>query len=202
MLAEAASAAFLAGVGTGAHCALMCGPLACALRVKPAGYHLSRVIAYTAAGAFCGGVGEGVRLALRSGPWRVAPWLLLLALVGMACNAHRMLPASSGLLRWSARLRLERTLGWFTPLIPCGPLWLMFGGAAATGSTMAGALLLVCYGTGTLVLYGVLQHGIRSLGHYFGPGSLAVFQKVALWSAVAMLAWRLWSPSPHGCCTF
>jgi sulfite exporter TauE/SafE len=202
MLAEAATAAFLAGMGTGAHCALMCGPLACALHVKPVGYHVSRVIAYTAAGALCGGLGEGIRLALRSGPSRLAPWLLLLVLVSMACNAHRFLPAPSGFMRWSTRLRLERTLGWFTPLIPCGPLWLMLGGAAATGNTVAGALLLACFGTGTLALYGALQHGIRALGNRLGSGSIAAFQKIALWAAVAMLAWRIWNPSPHGCCTF
>ena len=43
-------AALAAGLATSVHCTAMCGPLACALRVRPAEYHLGRLGSYTIVG--------------------------------------------------------------------------------------------------------------------------------------------------------
>ena len=200
MHVESVAAAFLAGLGTGVHCALMCGPMACALHVKPVGYHVSRVLSYTGAGLLCGAIGQVARTSLSSGPARIAPWMFLIVLLLMALGLDKRLPLPSFLLRKSMQLRLQRHLGWLSVLIPCGPLWLMLGVAASSGSALAGAGLLLSFAMGTVVLYASSQVGWGLIERRVSPPRWGLFQKALLWSATSVLAWRLLNFSPHGCC--
>jgi sulfite exporter TauE/SafE len=201
MAVETFSAAFLAGLGTGAHCAFMCGPLACALRVRPAHYHLSRLTSYSALGALLGAFGHWMLGGFRSPALQIAPWLLLAGLVALALGLDRRLPlpapAPSSLSRWG----LQRHLGWLTPILPCGPLWWMLATAAASGSATEGCLLLLSFGAGTTVLYLAAQTGLRHLQAHASRRALAFLQPTFLWFACALLLWRLWKGGPHGCCT-
>ena len=193
--------AFLTGLGTSLHCSAMCGPMACAFRVRPLEYHSSRLISYTLAGAICGGLGQFVRTSLKTGPLSVAPWFFLIALILMASGLERRIPMPSFFLKLSAHLRFNRTLGWLSPLIPCGPLWLMLGVAATTGSAQTGALFLLVFALGTIPLYLALQIGWTQLQHVFGPVRMVQLQRSIIWCAAAIMAWRLFTPSPNGCCS-
>lgn len=198
---SSALAAFLTGLGTSLHCAVMCGPMACAFRVPPIKYHLTRLLSYTSAGALCGGLGQIVQSTLHTGPLHLAPWLFLLALLLMATGLESRMPMPNFLLKLGARLRFERTLGWLSPLIPCGPLWLMLGVAAATGSALTGALFLLCFALGTIPLYFTAQLGLGKIQRTLGPDRLRLLQRSLVWCATGLLAWRLFLPSPNGCCT-
>jgi sulfite exporter TauE/SafE len=198
---ETSFAAFMAGLGTGAHCALMCGPLACAVRVRPLEYHGSRMAAYVLFGGVFGGIGEWLLGALQKGPVRFAPWVLLAAFVLMALGWERRLPVSVFVGRLGARVRLDRSLGWLTPLLPCGPLWLMLGAAAASGSAVGGGLLLFWFSLGTVVLYVAIQGGLLKLLQKASPQRLGRVQRGLLWFATGLLAWRLWNGGVHGCCS-
>lgn len=197
---ESSMAAFLAGLGTGVHCGLMCGPLACSLKVRPIEYHAGRLVSYTLAGVLCGGAGQWALGFLKTGPLDFAPWVLLATFVAMACGWERRLPLPEFVFRLAARARLDRNLGWFTPLLPCGPLWLMFGAAAATGSAWTGGALLLFFALGTVALYGAIQSGVVRLQRSESPWLARYLQPGLLWCATIILAWRIWTGGGHGCC--
>ncbi len=85
-------AAAVAGLVTSVHCVAMCGPLACAVRTKPAEYHASRFIAYTIAGAFCGAVGQSVALLLQGSIAHFAPWSLAAVLLLVGLGLEKRIP--------------------------------------------------------------------------------------------------------------
>lgn len=193
--------AFLTGVGTSLHCSLMCGPIACALRVRPVEYHLSRVFSYSLLGAFAGAIGKALSPLLRSTPASIPLWIFLVALFLMASGLEKRIPIPNVLSRSLTRLRLNRSLGLLTPLIPCGPLWLMLGVAATTPSASEGALFLFSFALGTIPLYLLLQSGWQRLHSLIQTSTLLTLQRTTLWCATAIMAWRILSPSPHGCCS-
>jgi sulfite exporter TauE/SafE len=194
-------AALLAGLGTGAHCGLMCGPLACSLKVRPLEYHAGRVVSYSLAGVLCGGLGQWVLGLLKTGPVECAPWVLFAVFVAMACGWERRLPLPEFVFRFAARIRLDRNLGWLTPLLPCGPLWLMLGAAAATGSAVTGGVLMLCFALGTVLLYGAIQAGLIRVQRSQSPRMARYLQTGLLWCATLILAWRIWTGGTHGCCS-
>jgi sulfite exporter TauE/SafE len=201
MHVESSVAAFLAGLGTGVHCGLMCGPLACSLKVRPLEYHAGRVVSYSLAGVLCGSVGQWVVEILKTGPLKFAPWVLLAVFVSMASGLERRLPVPRFVFRIAARIRIDRNLGWLTPLLPCGPLWLMLGAATATGSAITGGVLLLCFALGTIVLYGAIQAGLIRLQRSQSPWMARYLQAGLLWCATLLLAWRIWTGGTHGCCS-
>jgi sulfite exporter TauE/SafE len=131
---------------------------------------------------------------------RVAPWALLLALVLMALGVDRRVPAPRFLLRLSLKVRLKQSLGWLSPLIPCGPLWLMLGVAAASGTVADGALLLLSFSVGTVLVYAPLVAGWSHLQGLCSPHWMERTRQGLVWTAVALMAWRLGNPSSDGCC--
>jgi sulfite exporter TauE/SafE len=191
-------AAFTVGLATSLHCAGMCGPLACAVGAKPLTYHGSRAIAYPLVGALCGGFGQVVSSFLDSPPMRLAPWAMVVVLLGIALGLEKRLPQPRWLKRLMIQARLRQNLGFLTPLLPCGPLWMMFGVAAVSASAVSGALLLLAFVAGTIPLYAFLQasvaHGQRRLSGQW----LSIAQRSLAVVAAGLLVWR--TLSPHGCC--
>jgi sulfite exporter TauE/SafE len=200
MHVDSAAAALFAGLGTGAHCALMCGPMACAFQVRPFSYHLGRLLSYGFAGALCGLLGNAGRLVFHSPFARIAPWVLLLVLVLMALGVDRRIPAPAFVFRAAQRIRLKRSLGWLSPLIPCGPLWLMLGVAVTTGAAGEGALLLLCFAAGTVFVYAPLLAGWSRVQVSCGAERVGRMRTFLVWAAVALMAWRLSNPTSNGCC--
>ncbi len=193
------AAAFVAGLATSLHCAGMCGPLACAIRAKPAQYHIGRLISYTAVGALLGGVGWSVRAVLDGNFARFVPWLLAAVLVIIGFGLDKKIPQPRFVSRILFRVKLSKTLGWLTPLLPCGPLWLMFGVAILAGTWLSGAALLASFAAGTIPLYALLQTGMLKLQSRGPTPWLPRFQQALALTAAALLVWRAMLPS-HDCC--
>src|SRR5664279_4900023 len=87
--ATAAGAAFLTGLAGSPHCALMCGPMACAgldndraaRRRAVVAWHAGRISAYGLVGALLGGFGRGALTLLQAPAARALPWLMVAGLL-------------------------------------------------------------------------------------------------------------------------
>ncbi len=192
-------AAFVVGLVTSLHCAVMCGPLVCALRVRPAEYHLGRLVSYTAVGALAGAAGSGVAGFFKGNVSHFLPWILAAVLLLIGLGLEKRLPQPRFFSALLLRLRLQRSLGWLTPLLPCGPLWLMIGAAAVAGSWHAGAVLMASFVAGTIPLPWLVQAQAANLQRRFSPFALRWTQQgIALVSA-ALLIWRATLPIYASC---
>ncbi|HEY0711188.1 MAG TPA: sulfite exporter TauE/SafE family protein [Polyangia bacterium] len=133
-----AGAGLMAGLASSGHCALMCGPLACAtipqsrqardpeslftLKTPTArkeatrsalAYHGARIVSYAGVGAILGGVGQGARVVF-SAAAPVLPWIMAGALIAGAAGVGKRLPVPS-LLRRLATPVLRKTAN-FAPV--------------------------------------------------------------------------------------
>ena len=192
----------------------MCGPLAVLLapQKEQTGsfltasvcYQSARVLSYTAVGALAGGVGL---LALG---WveiyshsiaRFLPWALVLFFLAVALRADQWLPKNTGLAHWFYRktgqlLRLPRwaaggIVGVVTPLLPCGPLYMVFGLALMTQSPVRGAEFLLAFGLGTLPLLWLVQQQYVHWSARLTPKLVGRLQRGIAAAAVLILGARL-----------
>lgn len=207
LLGVGAAAAFAAGLTGSLHCALMCGPLACAPlpradgRGRAAalfGWHLGRLGAYAVVGAALGFAGQGLAAGLARYVQPVLPWLMVAGFVASAFEFGRRLPAGGALggvarrlARWGERaspFARAVTLGAATPLLPCGLLWGIFLVAVGAGSGVGGAAILVAFGLGSTPGLAAVQFGAAWTGRW---PRLERILKVALpLLAAAAVAWR------------
>jgi uncharacterized protein len=192
-------AALVAGLATSLHCAAMCGPLACALRVRPIEYHLSRLVSYLLAGVLCGAVGGTIAELLQGSTARIVPWTFTVVLLVLGLGLEKRLPQPRFVAALLLRARLYRSLGWLTPLLPCGPLWLMLGAAALTGSWWSGGLHMASFALGTIPLPLFMQLQASRFARAVSPvAALRTQRAIALVSA-ALLAWRAYLPLHASC---
>lgn len=92
--------------------------------------------------------------------------------------------------------RASMTMGFLTPLLPCGPLYLLFGVALLSGSSIRGAEFALGFGIGTVPLLWLAQSQIRHLQKRLSPVVLVRIQRgLALVTAV-ILAFRLYGTLP------
>jgi sulfite exporter TauE/SafE len=192
-------AALVAGLATSVHCTAMCGPLACAMRVRPVEYHASRFLSYAIAGALCGAAGQGVAGFLQGSTARIVPWAFALVLIVLGLGLEKRIPQPRFAASLLLRARLNRSLGWLTPLIPCGPLWLMLGAAALTGSWSSGALHMAAFAAGTVPLPLLLLSQIARVQLRFSPTTLRFTQQGLAFASAGLLIWRATLPL-HACC--
>lgn len=209
---DTSAAAFLAGLVTSVHCVGMCGPLSCswAISSKPGTpgffrdtglYHAGRIFSYGLVGALAGTIGYLPLKWFQHGPGIVLPWLLVLAFAMVGMGLDSWLPKPRFL---SARLRRIQTaafqmkstlraslLGFATPLLPCGPLYLMFALAMANGSAFKGAEFAMAFGLGTLPLLWLAQTQIHWLGGRLQPTTLRKLQRTLALVSALVMAWRL-----------
>lgn len=203
--------ALLAGLITSLHCAGMCGPLACALMptrrddadptTVAAVYHIARVGSYTLFGALCGGVGRWPLQQLDGPVLRWLPWVLVLFFAVMAFRLDRLLPKVPGLaqlhanlsarLRTWSRVRAAATLGLATPLLPCGPLYLLFSLALLSGSALRGAETLLAFGLATIPVLWIAQANFHWVRAKLGPLWLGRVQQGLALTVALVLVWRL-----------
>ena len=192
-------AALVAGLATSVHCTAMCGPLACAMRVKPAEYHMSRFISYTIAGALCGAAGQTVAAFLQGSTARIVPWVFAAVLIMLGFGLEKKIPQPRFVAKLLFRARLNRSLGWLTPLLPCGPLWLMLGAAAFTGSWTSGALHMAAFALGTIPLPLLLQMQALHAQRRLSPRVARWMQQALAFGSAGILVWRAALPL-HACC--
>lgn len=192
-------AALTVGLATSTHCVVMCGPLACALRARPLHYHGGRLLSYTAAGALAGAAGGGLLSFLRADGGRVVPWILAAVLLVIGLGWEKRLPQPAFLSGWLLRLRLRHTLGFLTPLLPCGPLWLVLAAASASGEWTRGSAIMAAFVLGTIPLPFLLQAQWPRLSGRLRPTALRWAQKGMALLGSALLTWRA-IQSVHGSC--
>jgi sulfite exporter TauE/SafE len=174
------------------HCAGMCAPLSCAMfrtcaGGKLAGYHIARALSYTALGALLGEVGGAAAPLFAAQSARLVPVALAALFLAMAFGLDRALPGA----RLPRRLPAgPAMLGLLTPLIPCGPLYLMLGVSLISGSWGRGALLMVCFALGTMPLYLLAQWQWFHLCGRMSPRMLRTTQRVLACISAGVVAWR------------
>ncbi len=211
-----AAGAFVAGLATSLHCAGMCGPVACSLmslkgqqtdpQTTAALYHVGRLISYASLGAVAGTLGRWPLTGLTHSPAMVLPWVLAGVLIIMALGGSVKLPRPAFLKKWSAHTRLALcrvpvkrgalALGLMTPLLPCGPLYLMLGIALISGSALRGVEFMLAFSLGTVPLLWLAQHQFHVWKHRLTPVNISrVRRGVALVGAVMVMA-RLWAQPP------
>jgi hypothetical protein len=94
------------------------------------------------------------------------------------------------IMKLSGSLRAS-LLGLATPLLPCGPLYVMFALAMANGSALRGAEFTVAFGLGTLPLLFLAQTQLHWLGGRVSPVTLRRLQRGLALMAAVIMAWRL-----------
>jgi sulfite exporter TauE/SafE len=206
---DTTAGAFLAGLVTSLHCVGMCGPLSCAWTIGGGRraqwgtmiYHGSRIAAYTLLGMLAGSLGTLPLKWFHQGAGLVLPWMLVAVFAGVALGLDRWLPKPLFLSRPLARLRQRMLavppaaraalLGAATPLLPCGPLYLMLGLAMANGSAVRGGEFATAFGLGTLPLLMLAQTQMQLLNVRFGPRTTRGVQRGLALCAAVVMAWRL-----------
>jgi hypothetical protein len=201
------AAAFVAGLSGSLHCALMCGPLACAPLPRAGGagrlaalggWHLGRLAAYAVVGAALGAAGGGLAAGLQRYVQPVLPWLMVVGFVASAFEFGRRLPAAGALGGLARRLASwgqgaspfarAAALGAATPFLPCGLLWGIFLVAVGAGSAAGGAAILVAFGLGSTPGLGAVQLGTAWTGRW--PRAERVLKVAVPLVAAAAVAWR------------
>lgn len=225
---DSPTAAFVAGLVTSLHCAGMCGPLACSLmpvrgdaadaQTVSTTYHLTRLASYAALGALAGGLGELPLSFVSASFLRWFPWLLVLFFIALAFRLDRYVPKPAALSRLSfrltARLRMRSrvhaaaALGLATPLLPCGPLYVLIALALVSGSALRGIEFMLAFGLGTVPLLWLAQSQFHWVRRKLSPLWLNRTRIVLALVTAALLGWRLRStlgfagPDPHSLICF
>jgi len=157
--------------------------------------------AYVTIGSLAGLLGALPLKWFHHGAGLVLPWMLVVIFAAVALGLDRWLPKPLFLSRPMAAVRqrllkvppLSRAalLGAATPLLPCGPLYLMFGLAMANGSALRGGEFAFAFGLGTLPLLWLAQTQMHLLNLRFGPNTTRVVQRSLAFCAAVVMAWRL-----------
>lgn len=205
------SAAFAAGLVTSLHCVGMCGPVACVLSPNAASqegmmartstYHLSRIVSYTLIGALAGAIGAAPLAWFQGNSIALLPWVLVLFFVVIGLGLESRIPkprkVTQAFFRLSMRFRRlpgcvgSSVLGFATPMLPCGPLYLVFGVALMTGSALAGAEFLLAFALGTLPLLWIVHMQMGHIRRWLSSARLRLIQRSMALLFAAIIALRL-----------
>ncbi len=208
--------ALVAGLVTSVHCACMCGPIACGLSAMPSSesqrmaattaYHASRLASYSTIGAICGAIGSQPLKWVFATPLVVLPWILVVLFLVFAFGLEKKLPRPVALLKFGARWRFKTArltpvragvaLGLVTPLLPCGPLYLLFGAALLSGSGWHGAEFALAFGLGTVPLLWLAQGQLHRLRRKLSPMAMVRIQRGLALVAALVMVWRLHGTLP------
>lgn len=198
-----AGGALVAGFSGSFHCALMCGPLACAAgtgggRRAVFAYQGLRFASYATVGASLGLVGQGAIALMATSVQPYLPWVMAAALVATALDVGkrlRPLPGirqiASGLVALGAKFSppvRAGAIGAATPFLPCGLLYGVMLAALATGSVAGGAAVMGAFALGSLPALLAAQVQLRWVANR--PRALFVIRRVVPAVAAVVLVWR------------
>jgi sulfite exporter TauE/SafE len=194
--------ALIAGVTGSLHCALMCGPLACAgagrSRSAAVSWQLGRLAAYSLLGALLGATGSAALNTFAQGARPVLPWVMAAGLLITALELGKRLAPLPGLrhvsgflIRAGARVAppvRAAAMGAATPLLPCGLVYGMSLSALAAGSALGGLAIMGAFALGGVpALLGVqLQIGLWPRDSRVAQ----VLRRGVPVAAAAVLVWR------------
>ena len=204
-------AAFVAGLITSLHCAGMCGPLACSLmpvrgdrsdaQTVSTAYHVSRLAGYGVLGALAGGLGQAPLTWVSQSALRWMPWMMVIFFVALALRWDRYLPKLPVLgrmtwklqawLRGRSRVQAAVTLGFATPLLPCGPLYFLVALALLSGSAVRGVEFMLAFGLGTVPLLWLAQTQFNWVRQKLSPLWLGRIRISLALTTAAVIGWRL-----------
>jgi sulfite exporter TauE/SafE len=213
-----AAAALIAGMATSLHCVGMCGPLACGVGTLAKSeserlaatslYHVTRLASYGVIGAICGMMGRQPLQWFFGSPAVLLPWVMVGVLLALAFGLEKKLPRPQGFSRLMMRVRFRTralpavggaaALGLLTPLLPCGPLYLVFGAALLAGSAAKGAEFTVAFGLGTVPLLWLAQQQFGRLRMKLSPVGMVRLRRGLALATALVLAWRLHDTLPFG----
>jgi sulfite exporter TauE/SafE len=205
------AAAFAAGLVTSLHCAGMCGPLACMLlpvrgdradaSTVSSVYHLSRLGSYAVLGGVAGGLGSLPLAWISQSALRWIPWIGVLFFVALALRWERHLPKIPGLglllvrVQAWARQRSSTTvaavMGGATPLLPCGPLYILLGMTLFAGSALKGVEFMLAFGLGTVPLLWLAQTQFQWVRQKLSPLWLGRLRIALGLTTALVISWRL-----------
>jgi sulfite exporter TauE/SafE len=208
--------ALVAGMVTSVHCVGMCGPIACGLSAMPASesermlaatsYHGARLTSYTVIGAICGAIGQQPLQWVFNSPAVILPWILAGVFLMFALGLEKRLPRPARLLKLAARWRFKTarmtplrsglTLGLLTPLLPCGPLYLLFGATLASSSSWRGAEFALAFGLGTVPLLWLAQTQLHRMKRRVSPQVMVRIQRSLALVAALIMIFRLHDTLP------
>jgi sulfite exporter TauE/SafE len=210
------AAALVIGLVTSVHCVAMCGPIACSVGkagqgetrtlLAYLGYHGGRLISYATIGAICGAIGQQPLRWVFSTPAVVLPWLLVALFLITALGLWKKMPRPRFVDRFVARVRFHSfklsagrgalAMGLLTPLLPCGPLYLLFGTALLSGSALRGAEFALAFGMGTVPLLWLSQQGFSRLRATMPALRFQQLQRGLAIIAALVMVWRLHDTLP------
>lgn len=212
-------AAFVAGLITSLHCVGMCGPLAHTVCASPcqAGcakqertltpaltYHTARIVSYTVLGGVAALLGRRISEAFLGGAAQGMLWVFALFFLAVALGFDKRIP----LPRWGIRVLGNRGmrgagapafLGFFTPTLPCAPLYLMVAAAALANSWLSGALIMAAFGAGTFPLLFVAQNRLAWLEARWGPRGMEWTRRTLAAVSLALVLARGFSSASGAC---
>lgn len=206
-----AQTALVAGLITSVHCVAMCGPLACAwgrpqqLQVPVEWllltYHGSKLIAYCLVGAIAGAVGQAALQGFHLSQLQYVPWLLVVyfAIIGFRLDRYVPKPRWVGpyYRRLTSRFKFldprlnAAMMGIMSPLLPCGPLYMIFGLSFFSGSAIKGVEFALGFGIGTIPLLWLAQSKLFVLQQRLGAIGLGRLQRSVAICAMLVIMWRL-----------
>jgi uncharacterized protein len=203
-------AAFVAGVVTSLHCTAMCGPIACWLMPARSGddratlymaYQGSRLSAYALLGALMGLLGQAPLILLKQSALTYLSWAMVLFFVLVALGVDRrwkkpfaLTKLGGKVLKFSHGRSSTATaliIGAATPLLPCGPLYLVAALSGLTGSAVKGMEFMLAFGLGTLPLLWVTQLFLASFRGKLQPVWFFRIQRGLAVAAALLIVWRL-----------
>jgi len=203
--------ALVAGLVTSVHCVAMCGPLSCAFSPRTAddgnpqviltSYHLAKLFSYALVGVMAGAFGSVVIKTVEDSWLNYLPWVLVLFFLAVAFRLDRFIPKP----KWLGGLYRKATarfvsfqkplaaaiIGFASPLLPCGPLYMIFGLALFSGSALKGAEFAIGFGIGTMPLLWLAQSQFMRLNGRLKPALLVHVQRLVAFIAALVVAWRL-----------
>jgi len=189
----------------------MCGPLSCAFfpqkldrrgaNVVLTSYHLAKLFSYGLIGALAGAFGSIIIIVIEASWLNYLPWILVAFFLIVAFRLDRYLPKP----RWLGSLyrkvsvrffKLSRPIaagciGFCSPLLPCGPLYMIFGLAFFSGNPLRGAEFAIGFGLGTIPLLWLAQSQFFLFSGRVSPLMLSRIQRSSAFVAALVIAWRL-----------
>ena len=166
------------------------------------------MLSYALVGVAAGLVGRRLSDALSGGATRWMTWLFVIFFLAVAVGLDNRLrvPMPKGVMAWlggvSAKCGVQGRagiLGFFTPLLPCAPLYLVLVAAALSGSAVDGGAIMAAFALGTIPLLFVLQSQFFRLGAVWSPRTMDYLRRGLALASVVLLLMRGTYSAQTGC---